>query len=48
MKGTDLKGPQEPVGIVISGMPRTPQTTVFSAFIWGPAPTVSADEPKAA
>lgn len=34
-KGTNKK---ELVGIVISGMPAAPQTTVFSAYIWGPAP----------
>ena len=49
MKGTEPKGTQELVGIVISGMPRTEKPTVFSAYIWGPAPLESADnEPKAA
>ena len=43
MKGSDIKAPQEPVGIVISGLPRPPQSTVFSAYVWGPAPT-STDE----
>lgn len=37
---------QELVGIVISGMPEAPQTTVFSAYVWGPAP--AEDEPTAA
>ncbi|MGH7678386.1 MAG: hypothetical protein ACRENU_07975 [Gemmatimonadaceae bacterium] len=37
----------EPVGIVISGMPVPPQTTVFSAYIWGPAPAATDEEPKA-
>jgi hypothetical protein len=49
MKGTDPKVPQEPVGIVISGMQRAPQPSVFSAYVWGPAPTNAEDtEPKAA
>ena len=43
MKGTDPKAAQEPVGIIISGMPRTQQPTVFFAYIWGPAPTTSED-----
>lgn len=34
-KGTNKK---ELIGIVISGMQTPPQTTVFSAYIWGPAP----------
>lgn len=43
------KPTQEPVGIVISGFPRLPETTVFSAYVWGPAPSTSEDsEPKAA
>jgi hypothetical protein len=48
MKGSEPKAPpkQELVGIVISGTPTPPLTTVFSAYIWGPAPTE--DEPKAA
>jgi hypothetical protein len=49
MKGTVAKVPQEPVGIVISGMQRAPQPTVFSAYVWGPAPASAEDsEPKAA
>ena len=49
MKGSDLKGTQELIGIVISGMPRTEMPTVFSAYVWAPAPTKSGDnEPKAA
>jgi hypothetical protein len=48
MKASDPKATQELVGIVISGMPRPPQTTVFSAYVWGPAPTSPSDnEPKA-
>lgn len=50
MKGKDPKaqlGSGELVGIVISGMPPQPKTTVFSAYVWGPAPT-GGDEPKAA
>lgn len=48
MKGTDPKATQELVGIVISGMPPAPQTTVFSAYVWGPAPSRPEDNaPKA-
>ena len=36
---------QELVGIVISGMPSAPLTTVFSAYVWGPAPAITEDEP---
>jgi hypothetical protein len=28
----------EPIGIIISSGERVEQTTVFSAYIWGPAP----------
>ena len=35
---------QELVGIVISGMPSAPLTTVFSAYVWGP-PAITEDEP---
>jgi hypothetical protein len=40
MKANEPKGTttKELVGIVISGMPTPPQTTVFSAYVWGPAP----------
>jgi hypothetical protein len=49
MKGSDLKGTQELVGIVISGMPRTEMPTVFSAYVWAAAPIKSGEnEPKAA
>lgn len=45
----DTKRAQEPMGIVIAGMPEVSETTVFSAYIWGPAPVKSKDnEPKAA
>jgi hypothetical protein len=47
MKSKDTKRSQEPVGIVISGMPRVPQQTVFSAYVWGPAPADETD-PKTA
>ncbi len=47
MKGSNSKTPQEPVGIIISGIVRTQQPPVFSAYIWGPAPTTSEDGPKA-
>jgi hypothetical protein len=40
---------QEPVGIVISGFPREPEPSVFSAYVWGPAPVnTEGTEPKAA
>jgi len=50
MKGKDPKGsrPGELVGIVISGMPPQPKTTVFSAYVWGPAPTTGDKDPQAA
>jgi len=44
------KPSQEPVGIVIStnhGVPTPPQTTVFSAYVWAPAPN-SESETKVA
>ena len=49
MKGPESKTAQEPVGIIISGMPRVQLPTVFAAYEWGPAPSTSEDgEPKAA
>ena len=49
MKAKEPKVPasQELVGIVISGMPSAPRTTVFSAYIWGP-PAVADEEQKGA
>jgi len=45
----DSKRSQEPVGIVIAGMPEVSEATVFSAYVWGPAPSAAKDnEPKAA
>ena len=45
----DSKRAPEPVGIVIAGMPEVSDTTVFSAYIWGLAPSKSkTDEPKTA
>ena len=43
MKRSDLNNTQELVGIVISGMPRSPQPSVFTAYVWGPAPAVPED-----
>lgn len=43
MKRSDLKDTQELVGIVISGVPRLPQPSVFTAYVWGPAPAVAED-----
>jgi hypothetical protein len=37
----------ELIGIVISGTPAPPTTTVFSAYVWGPAPTNSEEDAKA-
>lgn len=49
MKARENKAAQEPVGIIISGPTRTQLPTVFSAYVWGPAPATSDDtEPKAA
>lgn len=45
MKRNDPKATQELVGIVISGMPRLPQPSVFTAYVWGPAPSI-AEEPE--
>jgi hypothetical protein len=41
------KATQEPLGIVIS-FPRQPQTTVFSAYVWAPAPTTPEDSDQKA
>ena len=43
MKGNHSKAAQEPVGIIISGMPYVEQPTVFSAYIWAPAPATPED-----
>ena len=34
---------QEPIGIIISNGQRGEQPTVFSAYIWGPAPEPNSD-----
>lgn len=47
MKGKDPKASKELVGIVISGAPQPPVSTVFSAYVYGTAPATK-DEPKAA
>jgi hypothetical protein len=46
MKGKETKVPHEPVGIVIAGTPTPPRSTVFSAYVWGPAPTTPEKEGK--
>ena len=46
MKGKETKVPQEPVGIVIAVSPTPPRGTVFSAYVWGPAPKKSEKESK--
>ena len=38
---SNSKVTQEPVGIVISGFPRQLPPTVFSAYVWAPAPKTS-------
>ena len=43
MKGDTKATASEPVGIVISGFPRAPKTTVFSAYVYAPAPSTSSD-----
>lgn len=49
MKGTTKKQAEEPVGIVISGTPPVSESTVFLAYVWGPAPnSPQHEEPKAA
>jgi hypothetical protein len=47
MKAKESKSHDEPMGIVISGMPGTPAAPVFAAYVWGPAPTAE-EEPKVA
>ena len=48
MKGKKNTVSNEPIGIVISGTPTPTLGTVFSAYVWGPAPTTKpADEPTA-
>jgi len=47
MKSRQRKTNDEPMGIVIAGMPNTPAVPVFSAFEWAPAPSTVEDEPKA-
>lgn len=44
MKSSDPKGTPEPIGIIIAGLPSAPSATVFSAYVWGPAPNTN-DEP---
>jgi len=48
MKGTPTKTSSEPMGIIISGGPRTEQVPVFSAYIWAPAPQSTETDVKAA
>ena len=47
MKGKKTKVSKEPIGIVIAGTPTPPLGTVFTAYVWGPAPNVVEDEPSA-
>ena len=47
MKAATSSLPQEPVGIVIAVRPASDAPTVFSAYVYGPAPTDDAP-PKAA
>ena len=49
MKGTASKPTNEPVGIVINDHPQPIESTVFLAYVWGPAPELpTRNEPKAA
>jgi hypothetical protein len=48
MKAAKKQRAEEPMGIVISGTTQPPQSTVFLAYEWSPAPTASEEEPKAA
>lgn len=47
MKARNPKKPQEPMGIIIAGMPRVEQVPVFSAYVWAPAPASTEEEPQA-
>jgi len=47
MKAAARTQSQEPVGIVIAVKPASDAPTVFSAYVWGPAPTEEVP-PKAA
>lgn len=47
MKGKKAKVSKEPIGIVIAGTPTPPMSTVFSAYVWGPAPSTPEDESRA-
>ena len=48
MKGKKTKVTKEPIGIVIAGTLTPPIATVFSAYVWGPAPSnVTEDESSA-
>lgn len=48
MKAAKNTPVQEPMGIVISVSPSSDAPTVFSAYVWGPAPTPEEAPPKAA
>jgi hypothetical protein len=47
MKGKKTKVSKEPIGIVIAGTPTPPMATVFTAYVWGPAPTAADDDSSA-
>jgi hypothetical protein len=42
-KNPDVVDQTEPIGIIISSGHRDEQPTVFSAYIWGPAPEPTSD-----
>jgi hypothetical protein len=46
MKAKATKSSDEPVGIVIAGMPAVPTVSVFHAYVWGPAPGTAEDDQK--
>ena len=48
MKGKKTKVSNEPVGIVIAGTHTPPLGTVFSAYVWGPAPKKTVEDESTA
>ncbi len=42
-KNPEVVDQTEPIGIIISSGHRDEQPTVFSAYIWGPAPEPTSD-----
>jgi hypothetical protein len=46
MKSAATARVQEPVGIVIAVRPAVEEPTVFSAYVWGPAPGTEDTPPR--